>query len=322
MGKKLPDMSGMVVVVTGCSSGTGFVCATTCATRGATVLMLNRKSSKAEAAEAKIKAVATESGKVVTIECDLMNFDSVRKAAEEINTKYAEDGVDVLCCNAGVMNLKDVATGDKYDQQMQTNHLSHFLLVKEVFPLLETAAAKRGQARIVLHASAARHLTNGLQEKYLGPNGGNLGGDAVGMMKKEGRTPRYAQSKLANSVFIQALHQKLTAKGSKVKALAAAPGFASTGLQQGMEADGAEKQSAFAIKHMAQTQEDGTMGLLTACFGADAISGEFYEPKGWPGGMPGLGPPKRAKITKKEVDPAAMKLLWDMSEKACGKWEL
>ena len=39
------------------------------------------------------------------------------------------------------MARADEATKDGYDIQMQTNHLSHFLLVKEIFPLLEKAAA-------------------------------------------------------------------------------------------------------------------------------------------------------------------------------------
>ena len=60
---------------------------------------------------------------------------------------------------------------------MQTNHLSHFLLTREVFPLLETAASQRGSARIVNHASMAREAVNKLDAKYLGKNGGNLGGD-------------------------------------------------------------------------------------------------------------------------------------------------
>lgn len=51
------------------------------------------------------------SAKVVLIECDLMSFDSVRKAAQEVKSKYP-NGIDVLSCNAGVMALKDEATVD------------------------------------------------------------------------------------------------------------------------------------------------------------------------------------------------------------------
>jgi len=48
--------------------------------------------------------------------------------------QHINGGIDVLCSNAGVMALEDDATQDGYDVQMQTNHLSHFLLTQEVPP--------------------------------------------------------------------------------------------------------------------------------------------------------------------------------------------
>ena len=61
---------------------------------------------------------------------------------------------------------KDAATVDGYDSQMQTNHLSHFLLTKELLPLLEKAAALRGEARVVTLTSLARKAgTDGLRSE-------------------------------------------------------------------------------------------------------------------------------------------------------------
>ena len=65
--------------------------------------------------------------------------------------------IDVLCNNAGVMAMKDIATSDGYDVQMQVNHLSHFLLTKELLPLIKLAAESKGEARIVNHTSVARY---------------------------------------------------------------------------------------------------------------------------------------------------------------------
>merc|ERR1712232_744150 len=117
--------------------------------------------------------------------------------------------------NAGIMGTADEATKDKYDTQMQTNHLSHFLLTAKLFPLVVAASEEYGDARLVQHSSLARNATEHgkLEEKYLGPNGGNLGGDE-GLGKAGFRNPpfyRYSQTKLANSVFSQALHEKLQA---------------------------------------------------------------------------------------------------------------
>ena len=54
--------------------------------------------------------------------------------------------------------MADKATTDGYDVQMQTNHLSHFLLSKELYPALKLAATTRGEARVVNHSSGARFM--------------------------------------------------------------------------------------------------------------------------------------------------------------------
>ena len=66
----------------------------------------------------------------------------------------------------------------------------------------------------------------------------------------------------------------------------------------------------------AQSAEDGTMPLLHCCVGVDVQSGEFYEPPG------AKGLPRRVKLTAKERDLYAKKALWEMSEQACGSWNI
>ena len=51
----------------------------------------------------------------------------------------------------------------------------------ETFSLLEKAAALRGDARVVNHSSLARKQVSKLEAKYLGKNGGSLGGDGSSM---------------------------------------------------------------------------------------------------------------------------------------------
>ena len=78
---------------------------------------------------------------------------------------------------------------------MQTNHLSHFLLTKELLPLLNKAAAAKGEARIVNHSSGAcKFPSTPLQAKYLGKNGGNLGGNGNSMLFGGARWQRYHQA--------------------------------------------------------------------------------------------------------------------------------
>lgn len=153
------DMSGRVAVVTGTTSGTGFVCARELAQLGAKVLLLNRESERATRALAQLKS-EVPSGDFTAITCDLQRFDSVRAAAAAI--REAHDRVDVICNNAGVMALADRATPDGYDVQMQTNSISPFLLTKELLPLLK----KSDDGRVVNHTSMAR-LGAPHEEKYL-----------------------------------------------------------------------------------------------------------------------------------------------------------
>jgi NAD(P)-dependent dehydrogenase (short-subunit alcohol dehydrogenase family) len=310
----LPRMEGKVVAITGCTTGTGFICAKTCAELGASVIMLNRASSRSESALADLReAVPGCSAKFIA--CDLMSFDSVRKAGAELR-KELDGGLDVLCNNAGIMAVKDEATVDGCDTQMQTNHLSHFLLTAEVWPLLETAVSLRGEARVVNHSSVARNgfgKGNKLQEKYLLKNGGNLGGDGMFWWASQ-RWARYQQTKLANLVFTYALRDRQ----DRVKVLVAHPGFAATNLQVTTASDGG--MGHFSSKHsvgmMAQSCEDGTMGILKCCCEPGVTSGDFYGPGA--GGFKGKAELIPAGPEEALADQASRQMLWKASCEVTG----
>ena len=162
------------------------------------------------------------------------------------------------------MAMPDEATVDGFDTQMQTNHLSHFLLTRELFPLLKKGATTHGEARIVNHSSIARKSVWKLKAKYLEKNGGNLGGDSLGITGG-GRWVRYGQTKLANAAFTAALHEKLQAKESKVKALVAHPGWANTELHTNTDKRGGlfiAPLVSFLAKLFSQSEEDGALSLL------------------------------------------------------------
>eukprot|EP00931_Biecheleriopsis_adriatica_P067050 TRINITY_DN41257_c0_g1_i1.p1 TRINITY_DN41257_c0_g1~~TRINITY_DN41257_c0_g1_i1.p1 ORF type:complete len:335 (+),score=77.19 TRINITY_DN41257_c0_g1_i1:59-1063(+) len=308
----LPRLDEKVVAVTGCTTGTGYVCARTCAKKGAHVVMLNRKSERSAEAE-KLLAQDVPGAKITAVDCDLQDFSSVRAASDKLKTQFSSSGIDVLCCNAGVMALKDEATKDGYDVQMQTNHLSHFLLTKELFPLLQKAAELRGEARVVQHSSGARNMVKQLEPEYLGKNGGNLGGDSSSMFFGGARWTRYGQTKLANAVYATALHEKLQAAKSKVKSLVVAPGLAATNLQVTTAADGGMAETW--IMRWSQSGEDGTMPLLTAVAAQNVESGDFYEPEGT---MRMAGLPKKFELSSSCTKPESCSQLWAESEKACG----
>lgn len=303
------DMADKVTVITGTTSGTGFVCAREIAKLGGTLLLLNRESERSEASFRLLKEEVPD-GNFFPITCDLQVFESVRKAAHKIKSQYVV--VDVLCNNAGVMALKDLATKDGYDVQMQTNCLSHFLLTKELFPLLK----KSREARIINHTSNAR-IGGPLEIQYFGKNGGNLGGDgneAENFSFSGPRWERYHQTKLANCAFTYGLQQKLEQnKITNVKSLQAHPGLALTNLASTTaETGGMDANSDFMTQ--AQSAEDGALGILRACVDKDAESGGFYGPAEWIG-FPELLPPEDLLL-----DPKNIQTNWEGCEAAVGEF--
>jgi len=312
-----PDVKGKVFVITGTTSGTGYVAAKIAAQLGGEVVMLNRESSRVQTMLSQLKSEVPD-GKFVTVACDLQDFESVRKAAKEVKSKYSM--IYCLANNAGIMAAEDKATTDGYDIQMQTNHLSHFLLTAELYPLLEASANETGDARIVNHSSGGRKRTpnNGLEEKYFQKNGGNLGGDEVEGFLKGPRFERYFQTKLANAVFNYGLHKKLEAKGSKVRAICCDPGASATNLANGLSFGFfTDMFVSVLLPFLAQSGEDGAMGLLKGMMGPDAKSGVHYGPqgnkdKGY------TGRPLPTPLYPYEMDSDSLNMLWKTSEEATG----
>lgn len=310
----LPSMEGKTVVITGTTSGTGKVAARTVAELGAKVLILNRASKRSEAALAELTE-AYPDAEIHAVECDLQSFASVAKAAEQVKALCPE-GVHVLANNAGVMALEDQATGDGYDVQMQTNHLSHFLLTRELWPALEKAAEASGEARVVNHSSAARMVpSKTLKAEYLESNGGNLGGDGTGLVMNGARWKRYNQTKLANAAFTAALHERIQTSGSKVKALVAHPGLARTELQEtSVKKGGMGRWFTNIFMKMSQSAEDGAMGLIACMCHSDAKSGQFWGPGA--GMMAARGPAIPFELEDFYDNEQTRTLLWDLSCKA------
>lgn len=306
------DMTGKVVAITGTTSGTGYVCAREVAKKGATVILLNRDSERSKKSYQQLLE-EVPSGKFDPVACDLQSFDSVNNAIEEIKAKY--DTIDVLVNNAGVMALKDEATVDGYDVQIQTNNISHFLITKELFPLMKNSE----QARIVNHSSQAR-LGGPLEMKYFEKNGGNLGGNGTEEENQNFQGPRwerYHQTKLANCAFTYGLKNKLEEAGiSNVIPLLAHPGLSLTNLQTTTAADGGMESNS-GLMAQAQSAEDGATGIIRAAMDPNVKPGDFFGPaEGWTG-FP-------VKLTPEDYlySDHNIRINWEGCENAVGKFNM
>lgn len=71
--------------------------------QGAHVVVLNRSSDRADAALQSLTEACTGDGRVTSVPCDLLSFDSVRDAGAAVMATLEAEGVglDGLVCNAG-----------------------------------------------------------------------------------------------------------------------------------------------------------------------------------------------------------------------------
>jgi NAD(P)-dependent dehydrogenase (short-subunit alcohol dehydrogenase family) len=129
-------------LITGSSSGIGKETAIELSRKGYRVIMLCRDSEKSRNAWAEVKELV-EDNDADLIYANLSSLDSIRKAAEEIKSKY--DVIDVLINNAGVFKRKLTMSEDGIEINLAVNFLAPFLLTNLLLPLIK----KSDSARII-----------------------------------------------------------------------------------------------------------------------------------------------------------------------------
>jgi NAD(P)-dependent dehydrogenase (short-subunit alcohol dehydrogenase family) len=96
------------------------------------------------------------------IPIDLSEYDSVRKASKEIESKVEK--IDILINNAGVMAIPNYTTNkDGVETTLATNHVGHFLLTNL---LMDKIIAAGPGARIVNLTSAGHRISAFRFEDY------------------------------------------------------------------------------------------------------------------------------------------------------------
>jgi NAD(P)-dependent dehydrogenase (short-subunit alcohol dehydrogenase family) len=137
------DLAGRTVLVTGANSGLGYESMRVLALRGAHVIGTARTLDKATTACESIQ------GRTTPVALELTDFASVVACARTV----AGLGVplDVLMCNAGVMEVPTAEQVNGIERHFVTNHLGHFLLTRRLLPQLTAAP----QGRVVVVSSGA-----------------------------------------------------------------------------------------------------------------------------------------------------------------------
>jgi len=323
--ENIKDLTGRVALITGVStsSGLGFYATKALASKGAQCVITVRNPEKGQAVKADLEAQLSEMGvtskPIVVMKMDNCDFESIRSFTDEFKKQY--DRLDIVCNNAGVMGLDVQMTKDGYDIQIQTNHLSHFLMTARLWPLLKATAEKYGDVSLTQVSSGASdkggptvdtanlnnpHPPHGLM-LYLAPY--VLGGST-------GHWARYGQSKLANVLFAEELNRRVKAAGlgDKVKSNSCHPGLAATNLQITTQQGGGMKDGA-GYQKSGHSCADGSLPLVMAVAHPAAEGGAYYGPHEGRTGYP----IKSTNANPMAYNETVAKALWEASEKAVGE---
>jgi NAD(P)-dependent dehydrogenase (short-subunit alcohol dehydrogenase family) len=274
------DLSGKTALVTGCNSGIGYETMRVLALRGAHVYGTGRTMQKAADACASVK------GKTTPLVVELSDLDSITAATQQI--KSTGQPLDILICNAGVMELAELEQVNGIEKQFYVNHIGHFVLVNQLLP--ELIAAPQGRIVTVSSGRAtAATPPAGIDFENLS---GELGYDPA---------LAYGQSKLANVLFALELSKRLA--DSNVTANSLRPGVISTNLGRHMP-----RWKVIALDTVGRVfTKTVAEGAATTCYVATApalaeVSGVFFDHS---------NPVRAGGFTE---DEAMAERLWEVSE--------
>lgn len=199
------SMQGKVVVITGANTGIGFETAVGVAAQGATTVLACRNQAKAQTAAREV-VQRTWNDDVHTVSLDLADLASVRKAADEVLTRW--DRLDVLVNNAGGTWSARQETAQGIEYTLGVNHVGHFALTLRLLDRLRAGEP----SRVVNVTSVGHHFASkGMRFDDLQSERGY---DAM---------EAYCRAKLANVLFTRELARRTPP--SEVTANAAHPGW-------------------------------------------------------------------------------------------------
>lgn len=297
----IPDQSGKRALVTGVTSGIGEKTVIELARHGAEVILGARNPAKLEASIRTIME-AVPGAKLHPLSIDVSDLSSIRRAVSQV-----EGPLDLLVNNAGVMATPYQRTADGLELQMATNHFGPFALTGLLLPQL----AASGDGRVVAVGSQASRIARTAPLEDPKDDSGRYS-----------RWRAYAQSKLADLMFVFELDRRAREQGVPVKGLAAHPGYSATGLMgTGISTGKDQKRVPLGTRLLqgvfeaiGQPAEIGALPTLMAAT-ADLPGSTYVGPSGL-GQM--KGHPRIVSPRRLAHDRDAQRRLWEISEEATG----
>jgi dehydrogenase/reductase SDR family member 12 len=202
----LQRLDGKVVVVSGATSGIGLAATEGFARLGASVRLLVRSEKRGAQARAALTERTQNSDVRISV-CDLSSLESVRGCATRL---AAEERLDVLVNNAGVMTQQRALSADGIELTLATNVVGPFLLTNLLIPLLKESASAR-----VINVSSGGMYTQRITVDDLQSEHGRFDGPKA-----------YARTKRAQVIITEIWGQRLADTGVVVHSMH--PGWVDT----------------------------------------------------------------------------------------------
>lgn len=145
------------ILVTGASSGIGWATSLELAEKGWRVFAAVRKEADAK------KLRDASSGKITTVIMDIVDYESVKRGAKEIEKALGGAGLDALFNNAGisVQGPLEIIPIELFEQQIRVNVFGHVFVTQTFLPLL-----RKAQGRIVFTSSESGRMTLPMMAPY------------------------------------------------------------------------------------------------------------------------------------------------------------
>ncbi len=283
----VPNQTGKCFIVTGANAGIGFAASQVLASKGARVLLGCRDPRRAEAAVEQIRN-AVPGADLAILPLDLADLDSVRAAAD---LARHEPRIDGLINNAGVMIPPLSRTVQGFETQFGVNYLGTFAFTG----LLLGKLAETPGARIVITSSIAHKR-------------GKIDWDNLNAEKGYNRSAAYAQSKLADALFMLELDRRLRAAGSPLIAVGCHPGVAMTELIRHIP--GPLRLLTPIFSPLLNTAAAGAWPALQAATAPGVQGGDYFGSQGMREMRGPSGPAKRA---PQALDLVTARKLWERS---------
>jgi retinol dehydrogenase-14 len=249
------SLNGRTAVVTGASTGVGFVAARQLAAEGAQVVMVSRHPERGAAAHAQVAEAASGPAPELLL-ADLSSQAEIRLLAAQIQDRH--DRIDVLLNNAAGIFAKREPTVDGIERTFATNHLAPFLLTNLLLDLVVAAP----NARVVTVVT----------EVYAG----RLDFDNLQSERSHQFFRAYQRTKLCALLFAFELARQLEGTGATSNAVS--PGPSKTRFGDDMSGAAALFPKVMKRLPIFASPEKGARTLLyaTAASELDGVSGRFF----------------------------------------------